>query len=87
MPGRWNASVRSTREWKDGQTDSEVSRLHQTTNLFEQFFFANTLVAQLLKKKKKLEFLYIVHSPTTALVLNLEKFKICIKISIKLVGK
>ena len=55
MPGRRNARVRSSREWKDEQadiqterrtdrqtdthTDSEVSHLHQTTNSFEQFFF------------------------------------------------
>ena len=50
VPGRWNASVRSTREWKDGQTDSEVSHFHKPTNSFEHFFFANSLFAQLLKK-------------------------------------
>jgi hypothetical protein len=31
------------------QTDSEVSHLHQPTDSSEHFFFAKTLVAQLLK--------------------------------------
>jgi hypothetical protein len=54
VPGRWNASVRSTREWKDGQTDSEVSHLHQTTNSFELFFCEHARCSA--TQKKILEF-------------------------------
>ena len=51
VPGRWNVSVRSTREWKDGQTDSEVSHFHQPTNSFEHFFFCEHTLCLTTQKK------------------------------------
>ena len=60
VPERWNSSVRSTGDWKDGQTDRQWSLSSPPTNKFRLrsffFFFGEPTRCSTIQKKKILEF-------------------------------